>query len=75
MFLSGEKVEEESCRQGQGEGATEIDRVAQYTLHAGACQLKAQLLRVASRVPPLALRLREGAHYFQAGAYLLCGGW
>ena len=33
------------------------------------------MLRVAaSRVPPLALRLREGAHYFQAWAHLLWGG-
>ena len=41
----------------------------------GACQLRAQVLRVAaSRVPPLALRLREGAHYFQAWAHLLWGG-
>ena len=33
------------------------------------------MLRVATnRVSPLALRLREGAHYFQAGAHLLRGG-
>ena len=33
------------------------------------------MLRVAaSRVPPLSLRLREGARYFQAGAHLLWGG-
>ena len=32
------------------------------------------MLRVAaSRVPSLALRLREGSHYFQAGAHLLWG--
>ena len=28
-----------------------------------------------SSVPPLALRLREGAHYFQARAHLLWGAW
>ena len=33
------------------------------------------MLRVAvSTVPLLALRLREGAHYFQAGDHLLWGG-
>ena len=32
------------------------------------------MLRVAaSRVPPLSLRLREGAYYFQAGVHLLWG--
>ena len=39
-----------------------------------ACQVRTQVLRLAVRkVWPLALRLREGAHYFQAGAYLLRG--
>ena len=39
------------------------------------CQLRAQVLRVAaSRVPPLSLRLRQGARYFQARAHLLQGG-
>ena len=40
----------------------------------GACQLRAQVLRAtASRVGPLTLRLREGAHYFQARAHSLWG--
>ena len=30
---------------------------------------------VASRVPPLSVRLREGVCYFQAWADLLQGGW
>ena len=40
------------------------------------CKFSAQVLRVAaSRVGPLSLSLREGAHYFQAWAHLLWGGW